>query len=157
MDRAYMQSPMASLIQFSRRMNKRATGLPGAISRLKRKVAIAVDREAIFSTPVDTGNARSNWIITIGTPTSKERKPFFPGARLGLNENANGQAALNAGLAALAKPVGPGVEIYIQNNVPYIETLNSGSSAQAPAQFVQIALMNGLQVVKQSLILNERF
>lgn len=147
---------MGNLIQFNRNMIRRANGLPLGISRLKRKVALAVDREAIFSTPVDTGNARSNWIVTVGAPTSRERQPFFPGVGLGINENENGSAAFQDGVTVLGRPIGEGVPVYIQNNVPYIEKLNSGGSAQAPARFVQIAVMNGLSVVRQTLVLTGR-
>lgn len=85
-------------------------------------------------TPVDTGWASSNWIPSIGQPVTE---PY--GSKLAVDRSRS-----NAGIASLAtykKEQGP---IFIANNVPYINLLNTGSSRQAPPAFVDIAVQRAL-------------
>lgn len=144
---------MATLAQFSTRIARRADQIAAGVGRLKRKTVLAADREVVFATPVDTGRARSNWIVSIGTPDRSVRAPFSAGVGLGIGENANGAAAFNDALAKLnpLRPIGAEVSVYIQNNVPYIGRLNAGSSQQAPAGFVQTGILNGVAVIRRGL------
>ena len=90
-------------------------------------------------TPVDTGWARSNWIPRIGGTY-----PRPVGSRQEVDH-----AAQEAGIASVA--VGYHLEdgyVTITNNVPYIVPLNAGSSAQAPAGYVQAAILRGVQGVR---------
>ncbi len=93
-------------------------------------------------TPVDTGFARANWVPKIG-----ERFQGLAGTRaeaelgqVSTAQQAEGEAELVSGIYDLARGV-----VHITNNVDYIRQLNAGSSAQAPAAFVQAAIADGIR------------
>jgi hypothetical protein len=46
----------------------------------------------------------------------------------------------------------PGEQIHITNNAPYIRQLNDGSSKQAPAGFVERAILIGRKVAENSKV-----
>lgn len=141
---------MASLRQFSRRITIRGRQLPSKINNIVKKTALAIDQVAVITTPVDTGFARSNWIAAIGTSPVRTIEPYAPGNRLGLNESSNAQGALNQARIAITARRPEGGDVYIVNNTPYIETLNNGSSAQAPKNFVELAVQAGIQAVRRT-------
>jgi hypothetical protein len=93
------------------------------------------------------GHARRNWHATIGSKSSSE----LPGV------DASGQVALMEIRAAVKEWVnrsGKHEKFYIQNNVPYIERLNDGWSSQAPAGFVEKAILaaNGVNTNERKLL-----
>jgi hypothetical protein len=134
------------LEQFSRRITVRAERVAQNADRLIRKVALAVDQAVVHATPVDTGRARSNWIAQLGSPSSEIREPYAPGDGLGASEAANAQAATDQALSAIAQ-YRSGQEIHITNNLPYIQKLNDGHSAQAPENFVEQAIQAGINAI----------
>ena len=77
------------------------------------------------ATPVDTGRARNSWILT-----DKENR-FIDGRLSVANTNLVG-AASDSSITPL----------YITNGTPYIESLNEGSSKQAPARFVEQTVLS---------------
>ncbi|MCP4897721.1 MAG: hypothetical protein GY906_12175 [bacterium] len=106
-----------------------------------KKAALAADRAAVMATPVDTGRARANWLVSVGKPRLGEE--FFdsmPGGKTS-NEGPAASQALDQGRAAIMKyKLGKG-GIFISNSVHYIQRLESGSSAQAPGGMTAAALM----------------
>ena len=112
-------------------------------NEVKKIAARAIHREVIQFTPVDTGLARSNWQASAGTPILNEIPPYAPGSHLGRQETANMAGAMQQGLRAIA-PVKPGVPIFIANSVFYLESLDKGTSSQAPAGFVAAAVLAGV-------------
>lgn len=80
-------------------------------------------------TPFDTGHAQANWVASRSTPDTEENfdEP------LGVDE------IVRRAKVALAR-LQFGEIVYVQNNVFYISFLNDGSSAQAPAGFIEVAL-----------------
>ena len=144
-----------SLESFSQRMKLRAKNLPREVNKVVRKAALACDQALVLATPVDTGRARSNWIVSLGTDTNSVIEPYdplTPGTDPGkLGESGNAQAALAQGQAEIAQRK-PGQAIHITNNVDYIGRLNEGSSAQAPVMFVQAAIRSGVEAVKGAKI-----
>lgn len=91
--------------------------------------------------PVDTGQFRSNWLVSIATPDPSVIEG--PGAAL---------AQKSAGaLASYAAREGFPV-IYLQNNLPYATRLEDGYSKQAPNGMVALtvaelaAMWNGMRV-----------
>jgi hypothetical protein len=101
------------------------------LEKTVRAVALIVDAELVATTPVDTGRARSNWNPSLNTPDTSIVEP---------NQK---------------KPIQPALAAYkitdtilITNNLPYIKPLNNGSSKQAPAGFVDIALEKGKRAVR---------
>lgn len=128
-----------------------------------KAVALSVDSELVDATPVDTGRARSNWILTTGSPSSEYKDPFntnihsanwksgkFRKTERGLRlagRTTNADAAKIQARAALSNfnSVHKEDTIYIVNNTPYIEKLNNGSSKQAPTNFVERAISTGVR------------
>lgn len=144
---------MASLNEFSRRMAVHAGRISGNTTRLVRRVALAADQALVSGTPVDTGRARSNWIVQLNSAAGDDIDPYVPGAH-GSTEAQNTQAALDQGEAVISGYVsGRDLSIHITNNVPYIGELNAGSSAQAPANFVEQALSEAVAAVNSSRII----
>lgn len=87
------------------------------------------------TTPVDTGHARSNWILSMGRPYEG-----IDGSRAAVSETA-----ADAGFDSLERyDVGRDGKIYLRNNVLYIQFLDRGWSAQAPAGFVGAAFMQAV-------------
>jgi len=110
-----------------------------AVSDVLRRVALAVNQTLILSTPVDTGRARANWQVSIGTEVDAELD----------STDVQGAITRNQGVI---KGYRNG-EIIVQNNVSYIGALNNGSSAQAPAGFVEKAIQTGVRAATRSKVL----
>lgn len=138
--------------QFSNRMDFRADELGESVNRTVRKIALVADQGLVFSTPVDKGVARSNWRVSLNTPLDGVVPAYAPGEGLGVGELGNASAALDQGMAVIAQRL-PGQPIVISNNLPYIEPLNEGSSAQAPAGFVQTAVVRAASTVAAAKLL----
>jgi len=135
-----------NLSDFSRRITLRGRKVAEGADALVRKVALAADQAVVMGTPVDTGRARSNWIASVGSPASAVIDAYAPG-EAGSTEAANTQAAMDQA-ASVISGYDAGEEIHITNNLPYIQRLNDGYSAQAPANFVEQAVMEAAQVVQ---------
>lgn len=93
--------------------------------------------------------------MQLDAPFAGERPAYVPGAG-GSTAEANSLAAIDQGLAIIDRY---GVErnrsIHITNNLPYVGTLNEGHSKQAPADFVKIAVMDGLAAVRNAKIISD--
>lgn len=131
---------MAEFGDFSARMRVRAKAVSENSDRLVRKVALSVDQALVSGTPVDTGRARSNWIVQLDAASDQTIEAYAPGSGASTVSD-NTQAALAQGSREIAGYSGDHhSEIHITNNLPYIEQLNDGWSHQAPANFVQEAI-----------------
>jgi len=124
---------------FDRRMRFLADELGDSINKLVRKTAVVIDQAVVFATPVDTGRARSNWRVALGIAPDGVIAPYSPGEGLGVGEAANAQRAISQALSVISQRR-EGQDVFIANNLPYIQPLNEGSSAQAPAGFVQMSV-----------------
>lgn len=138
---------MATIAQFSQNIRKRGSQIENAGTRVVKAAAKRCLKALVNATPVDKGVARSNWRVGVGGVPTAVIQAYAPGKKLGLGERANANAAIAAGYARIdgvsgvsGRGGGLKTAIYVVNNVPYIERLNGGYSAQAPAGFVQIAL-----------------
>lgn len=137
---------MADLRGFARRMGILGERVESNADRIVRKVALVVDAAVVLQTPVDTGRARVNWQVELGGPA---------GGTLPAPQGGNAaQVAIDAGKATIAQHKS-GQAIHITNNLPYIGRLNDGSSAQAPAGFVETAIHQGVAAVRGASILVE--
>jgi len=96
--------------------------------------ALNVHQRIVQKTPVDTGRARSNWLASIGSPATG-------------TVGASPSLTVQARRVFNNKSVPFGTNLYIANNLPYIERLNQGYSKQAPMHFVEMAI----QEVKNEL------
>jgi len=137
---------MATLAQFSRNIRSQGSKIENSGTRMVKAFSSRALRSLVQNTPVDKGVARSNWRVGIGAPTRSVIKAYSPGKNLGIGESANASAAISAGLARIGSVrgvSGRGLEtaIYISNATPYIGKLNSGSSTQVAAGFIETALL----------------
>ena len=146
---------MARPEQFARRLFLHADRLGVNASKLVRQVGLVADQALVLATPVDKGIARSNWQVSVTRPIRKVIPAYAPGDKLGLGERRNAAKALTQGAAAIAKYKSENQKIYITNNVHYITLLNGGSSRQAPAAFVQIAVNQAVDAVRRSHLLRK--
>ena len=103
-----------------------------------RKIALELFSRVILKTPVDTGRARANWQIAIGS---------MPNGVLELDDKS-GTATISKGSAVVAGVKGGDV-IYIVSNLPYINRLEDGYSKQAPAGMLGLTVQELQQVVRQ--------
>lgn len=135
---------MATLAQFANRMKLRASSVGVNANTLVKKVAHAVGTTVIPATPIDTSRARMNWQSSVDAPKSGvlAAYPTYPS-----NTGEGAQVALSSLSAAIGAYSGQRGGIYIVNNLHYIMDLNNGSSAQAPANFVALAVMSGARAV----------
>lgn len=94
----------------------------------------------IQDTPWRSGQARANWRVTVGAglsstfirlPGAREAHPAYDAGAV--------NAARAAGLSAIGGYKSP-QRITLYNTAPYIQRLNEGYSAQAPAGFIEAAV-----------------
>jgi hypothetical protein len=108
------------------------------MTQVGRKVALELFGRVILKTPVDTGRARANWQVTIGTTANGTVEI----------DDKSGGATMSAATAASAG-FNAGDTIYLTNNLPYILKLEEGSSQQAPAGMVALTVQEFAAIVKQ--------
>lgn len=142
---------MAGLGDFANRIRRRGRQVEEGVNRIVRKVALIADRELVLETPVDTGRARSNWQVSLGSPITSQREPYAPGEGLGKAEGQNAAGALAQAQERIGKRR-TGETVYITNNVDYIGPLNDGTSTQAPAGFVQAAITRAVKAVRSERV-----
>lgn len=118
---------------YTRRFARLGARIEIGVNNVVKAVAVAVDQTVVTATPVDTGRARSNWIVSLGSPSSVVIPTLGPGALA---------AAIAQGASVIASRRLK-ESIHITNNLPYIGLLNAGSSRKAPAGFVQLSVDNG--------------
>ena len=77
----------------------------------------------VRKTPVDTGRAKGNWLVSFGVPD-----PMTDITNL----DKNGGATISEGANKLGTYPDTLPVVYIQNNLPYANRLENGWSGQAP-------------------------
>jgi len=96
----------------------------------------------VEDTPRKTGWARANWVPRIGAPSKLPTDVTDPQPGQVQGRSAEREAGVLLVASSYKLVNGP---IYITNNVPYIQRLNDGYSAQAPAGFVQSAILRAVR------------
>lgn len=134
---------MNNLGGFSKKMRKASKVVLTNADKLVREVAETILQAVVSDTPVDTGQAKSNWIVSIDTASMDTRDPYVPGKK-GSTAVENIIATVEMGHQKLSAYLS-GHEIHITNNLDYISGLNDGSiSNQAPPDYVQKAILEAL-------------
>jgi hypothetical protein len=128
---------LPSLNQFARNIRRRGQSVPAQVDRIVKKAAGAALQSVVSATPVDTGRARGGWQVGAGIAPQGESNRLDPG----------GGGTIGAGLSKV-RSARPGQTVFISNNVDYIGFLNQGSSSQAPANFVGIAVRKAASVIR---------
>jgi hypothetical protein len=127
-----------------------------------KDVARTILNDLVQVTPVDVGEALSNWQLTLNTPAVSDIPAYVPSPKgrvvagkwvhkvdPALTAQANITPTLNAANGVLAAKQ-PGQTIFITNNIPYIEDLDQGGSTQAPAGFVDRAIILGNDAIARA-------
>ena len=144
-----------NLKQFARRMEGRASQLEENANSLKKDVAILLVTELGETTPVDTGNAVSNWQVGLGAPVGNERTPHSPG-----NKGSTQQANVRATIAEAAMVIDtalPNENIHITNNTDYIRDLDRGTSAQARTGMTKAAKAKAKALIKRGQLTGRKY
>lgn len=135
------------LLSLANRMEKLATAIDEAASQTAVDSALAIVGDLAYKTPVDSSQALSNWIVTLDEPSRQKILPHYPG-EYGSTKSASAAETLNNAKLVLRNKK-PGQAIFITNNLPYIRRLNNGYSGQAPAGFVERAVLIGRKMRKK--------
>lgn len=128
-----------SLLDLANDLDQKNKNVKQAASEAAKKLALIALERLVNETPVDTSTALSNWQISVGIPATSFIDAYVPGY-LGYTASASIRQAIAVGKANLETKK-PGQTIYLTNNTPYIRDLNSGSSKQAPAGFVEATML----------------
>lgn len=132
------------------RIEARTDALMKNVSVLTRNTARAILNRLAVSTPVDEGVAISNWQVSLSGPPVTRLPAYFPG-NAGSTKGENARAMLQTARAIIPGfYAGKNETLYIGNPIPYIAQLNQGSSAQAPAGFVETAILAGSEHVRSA-------
>jgi hypothetical protein len=107
------------------------------VATVVKKLSFDIFADVVAVTPVDTGRAMNNWVISVGSPSRHVTSEG--GAKSGVAASKASEAA-----GALAT-VSPFDTVWISNNLPYIGFLEEGSSDQAPSGWVERAIQNNLR------------
>jgi|10_taG_2_1085330.scaffolds.fasta_scaffold78020_2 hypothetical protein len=99
------------------------------LDRVFRSVTLGIYKDVIMGTPVDTGRARGNWQLAIGSAPTGEVLRLEKGK--GSNQRRQAESKTKRPLA--------GRSVFIANNLGYIGELEEGASKQSKG-FVQNAL-----------------
>jgi hypothetical protein len=133
-------------------MARRGADVERNATELVRVVAKSVIETVTRATPVDTGQAVSNWQVRVDQDATNVIPAYYPGS-LRSTAGANIWAAIEAGYSVISRYNGNNKRIHITNNVPYIGELNDGSSRQAPASFVQLSVLSAVSEIRSFRIL----
>lgn len=131
-----------SLNDLANYLERLAIRLPEQRSNeLSKRAATVILTDLVAVTPVDTSKAISNWQVSLGSPSHIILPPYVPG-KGGSTALASKDAALAVG-KQIIEAKGPEQALFISNALPYIRRLNEGWSKQAPAGFVERAILLG--------------
>lgn len=153
---------MADLLDLAKFMHRFGDRSLNLANKVAQEAAKAIIRDLVQVTPVDTGAALSNWEVTLGAPSQGILSTFWPSPKgrmikgkwvhtvdpsITFRVNADATAT-HAWTVIMNKQ--PGIDLFITNNIPYIQALNNGTSSQAPAGFVDRAIILGNQVASRA-------
>ncbi len=113
--------------------------LQADVNKVARMAAFFIDQRLVLQTPVDTGEARGSWQVSVNKPITSDTETQDKTGSLTLSQS-------RAIIEASQKITYP--TFYIRSNKPYIERLNNGYSAQAPANFADKSITEGLNDVQ---------
>lgn len=101
--------------------------LERTVRNVQAKIGLDLLTGIVLGTPVNTGRAAGNWQVTIGAPAEGTTEKTDPGRSATI---ADGSTVIGSAPAF--------TNVYITNNLPYIQALERGHSLQAPQGMVQI-------------------
>lgn len=142
---------MGTFATLSNSLRQQAKNIKSNTSLLVRRCATVVIEELAVRTPIDSGRAKSNWIVTLNSPTVARIEPHHFGV-LGSTAPQTIKT-VQARAAIVINRFKIGDTVIIQNNLDYIDDLEKGSSKQSPAGFIHQSLARIPLVVQGTQIL----
>ena len=142
---------MGTFATLSNSLRQQAKNIESNASLLVRRCATVVIEELAVRTPIDSGRAKSNWIVTLNSPTVAKIEPHHFGV-LGSTAPQTIKT-VQARAAIVINRFKIGDTVIIQNNLDYIVDLEKGSSKQSPAGFIHQSLARIPIVVQGTQIL----
>jgi hypothetical protein len=148
-----MARPLDELPLILQRYRKQAAD---TVNRIAREAARQGGGYLAADTAVDTGEARSNWVMTLDAPFEGVIPPYSPFPKLGNAAATAGRKEETANLSAVqaqhaaasaAFSAERNYEIVIRNNVPHIGDIEGGSSPQTAAGL----LVRGLEAARRGI------
>lgn len=118
---------------FAKSLNKFGDYVPDSFEKIIRKACIDLYRMIVERTPVETGRAKVNWMIS----TTKSDSTLSAGED-GLSANEI-KSIIEAEIRDFSFDIQDD-QVIIYNNLEYIPDLENGTSKQAPAGMVAISL-----------------
>jgi len=100
------------------------------VDKARNRLAFYIYSSVVKKTPVDTGRARGNWHISKDAPDPR------------VIDRTNKEGSITGEETDKLKNINGDETIYIQNNLPYINALENGSSQQAPSGMVRLTMAN---------------
>lgn len=137
-----------NLLDLAKDIKRRDKAIRETASRRAVIFAEAIVVELATDTPVDTSEAISNWQVALSAPVAHDIPPWQPGFA-GSTYTYSRNATIAAAKRQL-KVKKPGEKIYISNLAAHIIALNQGSSKQAPAGFIEAAIIRARNKAKQT-------
>lgn len=118
---------------------------------LVRRFTLGLFRRVLRKSPVDTGRFRGNWIISIDTASATTKDVSF--GETGTHSPAAASGSVNFAVREETPKVdgfdvSKNNRLILQNNLPYAEKLEGGSSKQAPQGILDISIREELQAFK---------
>lgn len=130
-----------ALASFNKALDAAMTALPEHANTIKIRTALDLMNRIVLKTPVDTGRARGNWQLTQRSP-AEDMVPETS-AKVSSSETPPSAILMEAEQTASGSQLGD--DIWISNNLPYIEALEEGHSQQAPHGMVALSLAEAEQ------------
>jgi hypothetical protein len=143
---------MVDIVRFARNIRSVASKIDNGSVEVVKLASKKVLHDLCYGSPADKGVMRSNYRVSIGGTNRAVLPAYAPGKKLGMGEVGNASAAYAVGAAKIDGLAGGSKldkSIKISNAVPYLDKVNGGSVKQTAAGFVERAVFNGAQVVKQ--------
>jgi hypothetical protein len=134
---------------FKDRFAKIAAGLQKNVELAVKSYAHEVTTNLFVQTPIDTAQARSNWVVTIGTADFNFVP--LPDYRSRVGKGRPNVQAYSAAMRAAHAEIDnykSGRVLFIQNNTPYIIHLDAGTSPQAQADYVNDICIAALKTLR---------
>ncbi len=131
------------IVQFQADIAALATKIKQAPAVVVKKLAVEAFSSITELTPVDTGRARASWAMSLNAPSDFLPPDLDPKQRSEWKKKKGTKepifATAEVDYTVLARVDGK-QPLYIVSNLVYIEPLEEGHSAQAPAGMVRITL-----------------
>lgn len=132
---------MGDLRSLAKAMRLTAEAVDNNAIAAVKSITEAIAVTLVYATPIDTSRARLNWQGTVGAPATTILSPY---PEVPSSPNVGTSTAIASINEAAASYTGQPEGVFITNNVPYIQSLNDGSSSQAPANFVAMSVIAGI-------------